>query len=83
VILCDTGPIVAAALGDDDRHHECVAERWGLRQRSHLRDGERGLAGDGPRRGARSEPSGGGACVGPQTGRGHHHSENSGGEGDE
>jgi predicted nucleic acid-binding protein len=24
VILCDTGPIVAAALVDDDHHHACV-----------------------------------------------------------
>jgi uncharacterized protein len=24
VILCDTGPIVAAALDGDDRHHVCV-----------------------------------------------------------
>jgi predicted nucleic acid-binding protein len=24
VILCDTGPIVAAALADDDDHHACV-----------------------------------------------------------
>jgi uncharacterized protein len=30
VILCDTGPIVAAALGDDDRHHECVELFTGL-----------------------------------------------------
>jgi uncharacterized protein len=30
VILCDTGPIVAAALGDDDHHHECVELFTGL-----------------------------------------------------
>ena len=30
MILCDTGPIVAAALGDDDRHHECVELFTGL-----------------------------------------------------
>jgi uncharacterized protein len=30
VILCDTGPIVAAAPGDDDRHHECVELFTGL-----------------------------------------------------
>jgi hypothetical protein len=30
VILCDTGPIVAAALEDDDRHHECVELFTGL-----------------------------------------------------
>ncbi|MDN5930568.1 MAG: hypothetical protein L0I24_05820 [Pseudonocardia sp.] len=24
MILCDTGPIVAAALVDDDHHHACV-----------------------------------------------------------
>jgi uncharacterized protein len=30
VILCDTGPIVAAALVDDDHHHECVELFTGL-----------------------------------------------------
>lgn len=30
MILCDTGPIVAAALVDDDRHHECVELFTGL-----------------------------------------------------
>ena len=30
MILCDTGPIVAAALGDDDHHHECVELFTGL-----------------------------------------------------
>jgi uncharacterized protein len=30
VIVCDTGPIVAAALHDDDRHHECVELFTGL-----------------------------------------------------
>jgi predicted nucleic acid-binding protein len=30
VIVCDTGPIVAAALTDDDRHHECVELFTGL-----------------------------------------------------
>jgi uncharacterized protein len=30
VIVCDTGPIVAAALVDDDRHHECVELFTGL-----------------------------------------------------
>jgi predicted nucleic acid-binding protein len=30
VIVCDTGPIVAAALIDDDRHHECVELFTGL-----------------------------------------------------
>jgi predicted nucleic acid-binding protein len=30
VILCDTGPIVAAALDDDDRHYECVELFTGL-----------------------------------------------------
>ena len=30
VILCDTGPIVAAALVGDDHHHECVELFTGL-----------------------------------------------------
>ena len=30
MILCDTGPIVAAALADDARHHECVELFTGL-----------------------------------------------------
>lgn len=30
MILCDTGPIVAAALVGDDRHHECVELFKGL-----------------------------------------------------
>jgi len=30
VIVCDTGPIVAAALTDDDRHYECVELFTGL-----------------------------------------------------
>jgi predicted nucleic acid-binding protein len=30
VILCDTGPIVAAALVDDDHHHACVELFTGL-----------------------------------------------------
>jgi hypothetical protein len=30
VIVCDTGPSVAAALTDDDRHHECVELFTGL-----------------------------------------------------
>ena len=30
MIVCDTGPIVAAALLDDDRHHECVELFTGL-----------------------------------------------------
>jgi uncharacterized protein len=30
VILCDTGPIVAAALADDDDHHACVELFTGL-----------------------------------------------------
>ena len=30
MIVCDTGPIVAAALVDDDRHHECVELFTGL-----------------------------------------------------
>ncbi|MDT7579556.1 MAG: uncharacterized protein QOK35_820 [Pseudonocardiales bacterium] len=30
MIVCDTGPIVAAALADDDRHHECVELLTGL-----------------------------------------------------
>jgi len=30
VILCDTGPIVAAALTGDGRHHECVELFTGL-----------------------------------------------------
>ncbi len=34
MILCDTAPIVAAALTGDDRHHECVELFTGL----HLAD---------------------------------------------
>lgn len=30
MIVCDTGPIVAAALQDDDHHHECVELFTGL-----------------------------------------------------
>jgi hypothetical protein len=30
VIVCDTGPIVAAALGNDDHHHTCVELFTGL-----------------------------------------------------
>lgn len=30
MIVCDTGPIVAAALADDDHHHECVELFTGL-----------------------------------------------------
>ena len=30
MIVCDTGPIVAAALTDDDRHYECVELFTGL-----------------------------------------------------
>ena len=30
MIVCDTGPIVAAALTDDRRHHECVELFTGL-----------------------------------------------------
>ncbi|MGH3585412.1 MAG: type II toxin-antitoxin system VapC family toxin [Pseudonocardia sp.] len=30
MILCDTGPIVAAALADDDHHHDCVELFTGL-----------------------------------------------------
>ena len=30
MIVCDTGPIVAAALIDDGRHHECVELFTGL-----------------------------------------------------
>lgn len=30
MILCDTGPIVAAALGGDDHHHACVELFTGL-----------------------------------------------------
>jgi predicted nucleic acid-binding protein len=30
VIICDTGPIVAAALQGDDHHHECVELFTGL-----------------------------------------------------
>lgn len=30
MILCDTGPIVVAALDGDDRHHECVELFTGL-----------------------------------------------------
>lgn len=30
MIVCDRGPIVAAALDDDDRHHECVELFTGL-----------------------------------------------------
>lgn len=35
MILCDTGPIVAAALDDDDRHHECVELFTGLHLANH------------------------------------------------
>jgi predicted nucleic acid-binding protein len=30
VIVCDTGPLVAAALADDDHHHACVELFTGL-----------------------------------------------------
>lgn len=30
MIVCDTGPIVVAALVDDDRHHDCVELFTGL-----------------------------------------------------
>jgi hypothetical protein len=30
VILCDTGPLVAAALAGDDDHHACVELFTGL-----------------------------------------------------
>jgi len=30
VIVCDTGPLVAAALADDDQHHVCVELFTGL-----------------------------------------------------
>lgn len=30
MIVCDTGPLVAAALADDDHHHSCVELLTGL-----------------------------------------------------
>jgi len=31
MIVCDTGPFVAAALANDDHHHACVELFTGLR----------------------------------------------------
>lgn len=31
MIVCDTGPLVAAALSNDDDHHACVELLTGLR----------------------------------------------------